>query len=171
MNLRFNPYGMLWRADPVRLTLPQGTAGLAPLRAAVPRFGWSGEGCRGQVGEDRLRLRYQRPFYRNGMAPVLDARLVRDAQGAHLDGVYRMSTYARLFMTFWFSFLLLLTPMFLIAGVAGLRDGNDPMSLIFPIAPLLMLGFGLAFLNYGQRSWDDEKRLIEQWILQHLTPP
>lgn len=170
MTFRLNPYAMLWRADPRRIPLPAGTPGLSTLRAAVPRFGWFSEGCRGQIGDDRLRLRYQRPFYRNGMAPVLDARLVRDAQGAHLDGVYRMSMYGRLFMTVWFSFLLLLAPIFLMAGVAGLRDGGDPMSLVFPIAPLLMLGFGLAFLNYGQRGWDDEKRLIEQWILLHLAP-
>jgi hypothetical protein len=167
MTFKLNPYTMIWRADPVRFPLPVTTKGRAALRDAVPRFTLLREGCCGAVGEDWVRLRYQRPLSRNGFAPMLDARLLQEQNAWYLSGVYRMTTYGRLFMTVWFSFLLLMLPFFLVTGAAGLASGGEVANAGFLVVPLLMVAFGLAFLNFGQRGWNEEKRLIEQWIVQH----
>ena len=170
-SVTLNPYPLIWRADPVRIAFPAPQRpDLAALRSAIPRFAWArpfGDGCRGRVGADTVVLWYQRPFRRKDMSPVLDARLTTIDGILCLNGIYRMSHYGRVFMTIWFSFLILLLPFFFLAGVSDLLAGNLA-GLGFAVAPLMMLGFGLALLQWGQSGWAEDKRLIEAFVVARV---
>jgi hypothetical protein len=167
-----NPYRLIWRADPVRMPLPPGgEQDLAALRAALPNSGWLNsirEGFRGRVDGNCVVLQYYRPFRRSDLNPVLDARLTTDENGPCLVGVYRMSQYGRVFMSIWFTGLFALLPFFLIAGVAALWSGGEPARIGLLVVPLVMVVAGFLFLKLGQQQWDDDKRLIEQFIRSHL---
>ncbi len=169
--MTLNPYRLIWRADPVRIALPShNSAELSRLRSALPRTALSRlgtDGCRGYVGHDTVVLRHYRAFYRNDMSPVLDARLRAEPGGTFLEGVYRMSQYGRVFMTVWFTFLLILLPFFVIAGLSEVTTGRLE-GLLFVMTPALMIAFGIGFLRWGQSDWDLDKRRIEAFVTTRL---
>ena len=169
--MTLNPFRLIWRADPARISLPDHTpVELAPLRSALPRTAFSrltADGCRGHIDRDTVVLRHYRSLYRNDMNPVLEANLRTDSTGTYLEGVYRMSQYGRVFMTGWFSFLLILLPFFVLAGLNEVLGGNME-GLLFMVAPPGMIAFGIWFLRWGQSGWDVDKQRIETFITTHL---
>ena len=170
-----NPFPLIWRADPFHLSLPSHDPDLLlPLKQAVPRFGLfslSRQACVGRVTRDRLLLRHQRPFIHNDMAPVLDAAYLLNESGPRLIGVYRMSWYSRWFMTIWFGFLMILLPIFVIVGLIGLVTDGALSNLVFILSPLAMIAFGLALLQWGHRSWDEDKHVLESFVASRLGVP
>jgi hypothetical protein len=72
-------------------------------------------------------------------------------------------------MTTWFSFLLILLPFFLVSGLKAFSDTGEMENLGFLIVPPAMIAFGIAFLNFGQRSWQDDKARLEHFLATSLS--
>jgi hypothetical protein len=72
-------------------------------------------------------------------------------------------------MTTWFSFLLLLFPIFVVGGLRALSETGQWENLGFLIVPPFMIAFGIGFLHFGQRSWNEDKAHLEQFLRSQLA--
>ena len=64
-------------------------------------------GVTGRVDECGVKVRYQRAWVRNDMAPVFVGRFVTTNHGLCLTGEFRSRLWTRIFLAFWFGFILL----------------------------------------------------------------
>jgi len=103
----------------------------------------------GSVCEDRVRLQRVIPFVRNSFKPVFLGSFVERNGRTLLEGRFTLFHATKIFMTFWFAFVLLWTLLALIAvvsDVASLR--NQPERLLLPVAGVAFFFVGLLFLRF-----------------------
>jgi hypothetical protein len=101
----------------------------------------------GVLGEFRgsaFRL-HARTYYRNCFAPFFYGQLTEAGGGTLLEGDFRMNPFVRLFLVFWFSFLLLFGAGAIIVPAQAHPALTLSRGWLFAILGLLaLLGIGLA---------------------------
>ena len=129
-------------------------------------FTWSGHaGSRpilGKFSENGFRLQKRR-YYRNEFAPFFYGRFVRADRGTFIEGEFRMHPFARAFMIFWFSFLVLYFAVALVQYAMeppGVRGGRG-LLLVFPFG---MMAFGIALVRFGRWLGRGEERAIVAFL-------
>lgn len=120
------------------------------LQNATRRTGlseWTTERAVGNVSEDCVRLQRAIPFVRNSFKPVFLGSFVERDGRTLLEGGFTVFRATRIFMTFWFAFILLWTLLAIIAvlsDAASLR--HRPNRLLVPVAGVAFFFGGLLFL-------------------------
>lgn len=104
----------------------------------------------GAVSQERVRLQRVIPFVGNSFKPIFVGSFVERNGRTILDGRFTLFRFTRIFMTFWFTFILLWTTLASIAVVfdVGLRR-EQPEMLLLPVAGVAMFLAGLGFLRFG----------------------
>ncbi len=170
--MTLNPFPAIWREVPAHFTVHGSSQkAAAALRARIRRSAIStpfSEACVGKVSDDSIRLRRYRPWLRNGMSPFLDARLVAECDGLGFVGVFRMTWYARIFLSVWFGAVLVFIPIFAVAGLHVLFARGDALGALFGVAPLVMFLFGRLLLAWGEWMWVSDESYIRSFVLSQL---
>lgn len=81
-------------------------------------------------------------MFSNGFAPVLRGRFRENLGGTEIRATYGWPTFVKVFLTFWYGFLSLISLLFLFGVAAnGTQTGNEwimlvmvPLFFAFPIA-------------------------------------
>jgi hypothetical protein len=111
---------------------------------------WDPEVLGAVVGEFRgsaFRL-HTRKYYSNSFAPFFYGQLTQADGGAILEGGFRMNPFVRLFMTFWFGFLLIFTVgAIMVPPAPNPASGAGRFWFYTGLALVAVLGVGLVLLG------------------------
>ncbi len=103
----------------------------------------------GKVRGRKFHIR-KRHNYRNAFVPVLYGEVQRTPTGSKLIGQFRLHTLVRWFLTFWYSFLVLV-PLGLLAESINAGVHRFTADDLFPLLVwLVMLLFPLILVQVGQ---------------------
>jgi hypothetical protein len=104
----------------------------------------------GSVDEDHVRLQRVIPFVGNTFKPVFVGSFVERNGRTTLEGRFTLFRATKIFMTFWFAFILLWIPIAIIAiasHIGSLR--KEPELLLLPVGGVTLLFLGLVMLRFG----------------------
>lgn len=111
---------------------------------------WDAVGLAAVVGEFRgpaFRL-HTRKYYSNSFAPFFYGKLTQSDGGAILEGRFRMNPFTRLFMVFWFAFLLLFGLGAVMVPPPAYRPGGAGRGwFIGGLILVAIVGFGLVLVG------------------------
>ena len=118
------------------------------LRAATKRSVFSAlaePAAVGTVTESRVKLQRVIPMVRNSFKPFLVGQFVKRGEQVFLVGRFTMLGFVKVFMTFWFGFLV-------VFGVAApfARTASKSTTLAFIFGPITMCGFGVGLVWFGK---------------------
>jgi hypothetical protein len=104
----------------------------------------------GSVSQERVRLQRVIPFVGNSFKPIFVGSFVERNGRTMLEGRFTLFRTTKIFMTFWFAFVLLWTPLAFIAVVSdvGLLR-KQPGLVLLPVAGVAFFFLGLVFLRLG----------------------
>jgi hypothetical protein len=130
---------------------------------------WDATGPGAVVGEFRgeaFRL-HTRKYYQNAFAPFFYGRLSAIESGTVLEGSFRMHPFARLFMLFWFTLLIIfgLAPIIVPAAERVAANFNRHWYFAGLIA-LAVLGIG--FIEIGKWLGRGEQDVIHSFLKSTL---
>jgi len=99
----------------------------------------------GTVTESRVKLQRVIPMVRNSFKPFLVGQFVKRGEQVFLVGRFTMLGFVKVFMTFWFGFLV-------VFGVAApfARTASKSTTLAFIFGPITMCGFGVGLVWFGK---------------------
>jgi len=141
----------------------------SPLFSLVSLFG--SHPVAGRVDGFSLSLR-KRIGYRNSFQSHLTATMRAEGSGTLVSGEFAMHPFVRVFMTIWFSGVILIGgTMFIVATGAFLFGspprGNNAWVGIF--VPPVMVAFGFALVRFGRYLARDEARFITEFLVRVLN--
>jgi hypothetical protein len=113
----------------------------------------------GSVSQERVRLQRVIPFVGNSFKPIFVGSFVERNGRTMLEGHFTLFRTTKIFMTVWFAFVLLWTPLALVAvlsDVGSLR--KQPDLLLLPVAGVAFFFVGRVFLRFG---WWVSRRDVE----------
>ena len=118
------------------------------LRAATKRSVFSAlaePAAVGTVTESKVKLQRVIPMVRNSFKPFLVGQFVKRGEQVFLVGRFTMLGFVKVFMTFWFGFLV-------VFGVAApfARTASKSTTLAFIFGPITMCGFGVGLVWFGK---------------------
>jgi hypothetical protein len=130
---------------------------------------WDAEGPGPVVGEFRgqvFRL-HTKKYYSNSFTPFFYGKLTEAEGGTRVEGVFRMHPIIRLFMVFWFAFLVLFT----VGAIMVPPPANPALSagrswFFAGVALLAVLGAGLVLI--GAWLGRGEKEVIRSFLATTL---
>jgi hypothetical protein len=104
----------------------------------------------GPVSQERVRLQRLIPFVGNSFKPIFVGSFVERNGRTMLDGRFTLFRFTKIFMTFWFTFILLWTTL---ASAAVIFDvglvREQPQMLLLPVGGVALFLVGLGFLRFG----------------------
>ena len=112
----------------------------------------------GPVSHARVRLQRVIPFVGNSFKPIFVGSFVERDGRTMLEGRFTLFRWTKIFMTFWFTFLLLWTTFASIAAVEELGLRHRPEILLMPVAGIGFFFVGLGNLRFG---WWISRRDVE----------
>jgi len=126
-----------------------------------------------QFTGNKFRLRQKRG-YQNSYAPYFYGQLKKTEKGTEIEGRYRIHPFVRCFTTVWFSGVILIGSLSLMACltrlIKGSHDHAQPTGAYLGILiPLGMLAFGIALAKFGMRLGKSEEKNMTE-LLQRLFP-
>jgi hypothetical protein len=132
---------------------------------AFSRSGYAGtRPILGKLGGAGFRLQKRRG-YRNSFAPFFFGRFVASDRGTLIEGEFRMHPWAKVFMTGWFSFLVVFSVAFLISR----RSGSQSSLIIDLGVPIMMAVFGVLLVKFGRWLGRGEERDIIEFLKSTLA--
>lgn len=118
----------------------------------------------GRVRSDHAVLK-RRIFYGNSLATVVHARLAPDRTGgAEIRCLSTGSGFAKVFIGFWFVFILL----WWVGGAFAVTVSPMPMGWIFIVAPIPMLAFGVGFVVFGRYLARNDEGVVLDYLRTRL---
>ncbi len=119
----------------------------------------------GYARDNRFKISLHRRFQASSATSVLSGTLFRSSSDGQtvLSGGFRLPTFIRGFMTFWFGFLAVWSAIGIPAGLIGLLAGQWE-GVLFVIVPILMFGFGVGFVKFGGGLSAKDRRLVAEKI-------
>jgi hypothetical protein len=126
---------------------------------------WDANGPGAVVGEFRgplFRL-HTKKYYSNSFAPFFYGKLAEADGGAILEGGFRMHPFIRLFMVFWFAFLLLFGAGGLIVPALPHPAVGIGRSCFFSVLALLAV-VGVGLIQLGKWLGRGEKEVILSFL-------
>ena len=102
----------------------------------------------GSLKQNELKIRRRRLFWSNSFAPTLYAETTTENGESWIIGAYGLDRFVRGFMKIWFGFLGFWSIFGIPIGLFSLLAGDGENSM-FLIAPFMMFGAGLAFVDAG----------------------
>jgi hypothetical protein len=153
-----------------KLTMPECHARLgASIDLRGLALSWEAQAPGAVLGEFRgpaFRL-HTRKYYSNSFAPFFYGKLTGTDGGAILEGGFRMNPFVRLFMVFWFSFLLL----FGLGAVIVPAQAHPAIALgrgwLFSILVLLAL-LGVGLVQFGKWLGRGDQEVIRAFLKNAL---
>jgi hypothetical protein len=140
------------------------------LRAATKRSAFSAIGetaAVGKVSPDNVRLQRIIPMVHNSFKPFFMGRFeVRNGETV-LTGHFGMTTFVKVFMTFWLGMVALFAAGFLLASFSS--TALYPQVVV--IGPLLMLAAGLGLVALGKWFGRNDAAWLSGVIAQALDVP
>lgn len=100
----------------------------------------------GRVHEDKVVLERVIPFVHNSFKPVFVGQFEHTRSGIRLQGHFTMDWLAKVFLTFWFGFIVLWVGI----AVSLLAASGSLEKWWLPLAGVLMLGFGFGLVRAGK---------------------
>ena len=111
------------------------------------------EGAVGRVSEEEVSLQRVIPFFGNSCKPIFKGRFRREVNGIILEGQFTRFLLTKIFMGFWFSFLVVWTLLSCVfaLGTALMPDKSLSVSLtiLFPLFGAGMLVGGYLLVHLG----------------------
>jgi hypothetical protein len=130
---------------------------------------WDAAGPATVMGEFRgqvFRL-HTRKYYQNAFSPFFYGKLSSADGGTNMEGDFRMHPFARLFMLFWFAFIILFALAPIIVPAAAHPASGLTRSWYFAgLAVLAILGIGLVLA--GKRLGNGEQEVIHSFLKSTL---
>jgi hypothetical protein len=130
---------------------------------------WDAQGPGPVMGEFRgsmFRL-HTKKYYSNAFAPFFYGKLTAVEGGAILEGSFRMHPFARLFMVFWLSFLLLFgLAAIIVPAPQSLPSGLGRGCFYAGLVILAVLGAGL--IQLGKWLGRGEQAVIQSFLKSTL---
>lgn len=126
------------------------------------------KGCRPflyQMRGERFRLRCRR-LGANSFAPIFHGRFLAVPEGTLVEGRFKMHLFTRLFMTFWFGGLLVISAI--VVGMAVTQREGFLQAGGMILGALLLAFFGYGLVSFGQWSARKEKRDIVTLLISVL---
>jgi hypothetical protein len=120
----------------------------------------------GSVSEDRVSVRFQRPWFHNGFAPVFVGSFTVVAGRRTLAGMFRLTRFAQVWLAIWFGFLLAVTLMTVAAMLAGTAEPRGAWGLLIL---LLMWAGGLGMVYFSWWLSRHDRTEIERRLRQVLS--
>ena len=134
-------------------------------RLAFSRSGYAGsKEILGKIRGTGFRLQKRR-YYRNSFAPYFYGRLEAADGGTRIEGEFKMHPAARIFMTFWFSFLALFAAAALILPSQGQPEAGR---LPFLAVAAFMAAFGVGLIKFSRWLARGEKVAIMDFLKSKL---
>ncbi|MDX2411322.1 MAG: hypothetical protein QNK34_05130 [Woeseiaceae bacterium] len=121
----------------------------------------------GTVKEREVKVRLHRQFMSNSFGPVFAGSISAEDGQTVLRGVYRLHKYIHTFFKVWFGFIIIWSTVGIPAGLVQLLAG-EPEGAIFVVAPIVMVGFGVAFVRLGEYFGNKDHKLIAQKIAEAI---
>ena len=139
--------------DPARFEIsPSGHAGSRPII--------------GKLYDSTFRLQKRR-YYRNSFAPFFFGRFVASNEGTLIEGEFRMHPFVKVFMTVWFSFLVVIFAILLISVFAG-RTEFQSNRVVGLLSPAGMAIFGVLLVKFGKWLGRNEETAILAFLKSTL---
>jgi hypothetical protein len=138
-----------------------------PVRWGFSLSGYAGaKPILGKLRDTTFRLQ-MRPCYRNSFAPLFFGHFVASAEGTVVEGDFRMHPFVRVFMIFWFSFLVVF------AAIALVVPSRDQPEAPWGRAALLIVAagmgaFGVGLVKFGGWLGRTEKEVIVGFLKSTL---
>jgi len=134
-------------------------------------FGFSGmRPVMGKVGETSFILR-QRTGYRNSFATTLRGTFVEEGRRTRLHCRLGVHPFVRVFMLLWLAGVAAGACVLGFRVVAPLVNGapsRAALSIANILAPLLMLGFGIALAKVGRHAARDQQEYLIDFLARRL---
>ena len=140
-----------------------------PERFAFTPSGHSGSReILGSIGDSSFRLQKRRT-YRNSFAPFFYGRFRAADSGTLIDGECRMHLVVKVFMGYWFSFVVLAACFGIVSFLSTDRVHREPgagiLSVLFPAA---LFAFGFGLVTIGRWLARDEEQAILTFLKDTL---
>jgi hypothetical protein len=104
----------------------------------------------GPVSHERVRLQRVIPFVGNSYKPIFVGSFVERNGRTMLEGRFTLFRETKIFMTLWFTFLLLWTVFVTIAVAADVGSRRErPEMLLVPLVGVAFFIAGLGMLRFG----------------------
>ncbi len=130
---------------------------------------WEAQGSGSVVGEFRgpvFRL-HTKKYYSNSFAPFLYGKLTEVEDGTILEGSFRLHPFVRLFMVFWFSFLVLFGAAVIIVPPAANPASGMGRGWFYAGLGLLAVS-GVALIEFGTWLGCGEQEVIHSFLKSTL---
>ena len=142
---------------PVESAIERLSANVTKTSASLLTF--TSEGMVGHVNKNSVKINRMIPRVRNSFRPVFVGSFATESSQTILKGVFRFDSVVRVFMTFWFGFVALLT---LLASAAVLTEPTK--SWFIPLAGVLMFCVGIGMVKLGKSFSRDDRTWLEENI-------
>jgi hypothetical protein len=120
----------------------------------------------GSVSENRVGVRFQRPWFHNGLAPVFVGSFTVVAGRRTLAGEFRLTRFAQVWLAVWFGFLLAANLFTVIAMLSGAAQPGAKVGLLIM---LLMWAGGLGLVYFSWWMGRRDRIEIERRLRQALS--
>ena len=119
----------------------------------------------GYARDNRFKISLHRRFQAGSATSVLSGTLIRSFSDGQtiLKGDFRLPTFIRGFMTFWFGFLAVWSAVGIPAGLISLLAGQW-QGLLFVVVPILMFAFGIGFVKFSGGLSAKDRRLVAEKV-------
>jgi len=139
------------------------------LRAATTRSVFSSfrkQSASGTVNARKVSLQRVVPGVRNSFKPSFIGAFTVENGHVALVGRFTMNWFVKVFLTFWFGFLLLWITLGAILMVAR----HQPGSWMFPVMGIVMAAGGIALVKVGKWFSRDDAAWLTETIWRALSP-